>query len=303
MLVVELWGIGDVALAVPFLQAAATRARVTLLAKKHAAPILRRFAPEVELVSLVAPWTAFSGKYRLHRWPWRTLTKLRHSLRQRQFDLAVSGRPDPRDHFLLRLAGARRRLGYPRAGSNWLLTEALSPPDRPHRAEHWRKLAETLGWQAPARPQNLPANRAPRKGRIVIHTGAGHPVRRWPRDRFVKIDARLRSIGRDVLMIDDTFGDLDALLDVLADASAFIGNDSGPGHLAALSGVPTFTIFGPQLPELFAPRHPKASWIEGGPCPYKPCFDACRFPSPHCLESIDDETAWLQLTRWLSTIS
>ena len=52
--------------------------------------------------------------------------------------------------------------------------------------------------------------------------------------------------------------DLDALLTKLASADRFIGNDSGPGHLAALLGVPTFTIFGPQLPELFAPQHPQA---------------------------------------------
>ena len=39
-------------------------------------------------------------------------------------------------------------------------------------------------------------------------------------------------------------------------AGAFIGNDSGPGHLAAICGVPTFTLFGPQLPEWFAPLHP-----------------------------------------------
>jgi len=31
--------------------------------------------------------------------------------------------------------------------------------------------------------------------------------------------------------------------------------------------VPTFTIFGPQLPEWFAPLHPEAEWIEAGRVP------------------------------------
>src|SRR5688572_5680786 len=70
MLVLELWGLGDLALAMPFLRAASSRARVSLLAKPHAAPLLARFAPAVELIPFVAPWTAFTGKYRLHRWPW-----------------------------------------------------------------------------------------------------------------------------------------------------------------------------------------------------------------------------------------
>jgi heptosyltransferase-2 len=79
------------------------------------------------------------------------------------------------------------------------------------------------------------------------------------------------------------------LLALIDQAGAFIGNDSGPGHLAAFCGVPTFTIFGPQLPEWFAPLHPAAEWIEGKACPYRPCSDYCRFPTPHCLWSITEE--------------
>jgi heptosyltransferase-2 len=77
-----------------------------------------------------------------------------------------------------------------------------------------------------------------------------------------------------------TVTELMALLD---EAAVFIGNDSGPGHLAAFCGVPTFTIFGPQLPEWFAPLHPAAEWVEGKACPYKPCSDYCRFAEPVCL--------------------
>ncbi len=90
-----------------------------------------------------------------------------------------------------------------------------------------------------------------------------------------------------------------ALLDKLDSADRFIGNDSGPGHLAALLGVPTFTLFGPQLPELFAPRHPRAEWIEGAACPYKPCSDYCRFAEPRCLLAIDVESVARRVTRWL----
>src|SRR5207302_6216006 len=73
------------------------------------------------------------------------------------------------------------------------------------------------------------------------------------------------------------------LLALIDQASVFIGNDSGPGHLAAFCGTPTFTIFGPQLPEWFAPLHPSAQWVEGKACPYKPCSDYCQFPVPYCM--------------------
>jgi hypothetical protein len=295
LLAIELWGLGDLALSLPFLRVAALHTRVTLLAAPLAAPLLARFAPTVELVPFTAPWTAFTGKYRLHRWPWRDLVRVRRELRAHHFDLAVSARPDPRDHALLALAGVRRRLGFSRAGSGLLLTETLSPPPHPHRAAHWSALAQALGFPLPT---PLPLARPGR--RIVFHTGAARTVREWPRDRFDALATQLRESGWDVVVLDNSLRDLDRLLDELAAADRFIGNDSGPGHLAALLGVPTFTIFGPQLPELFAPQHPQAAWIEGAPCPHKPCFDACRFPAPYCIRDLSHDAVWRALKAWLA---
>jgi ADP-heptose:LPS heptosyltransferase len=294
--VLELWGLGDLALALPFLRTAARHAHVTLLAQPHAAPLLSRFAPEVDHVPLTAPWARFSGKYQLHRWPWRDLRRAIGELRGRDCDLGVAARPDPRDHVLLALAGVRRRLGFPRAGSRWLLHTALPRPARPHRAEYWTALARELAW-----PLDEPASKPAVEGgrHVVIHPGAGHPVRRWPRERFEVVATRLRTAGWRVTMIDEGSTDLNQLLDVLASADRFIGNDSGPGHLAALLGVPTFTIFGPQLPELFAPQHPQAAWIDGAPCRYKPCFDACRLAEPECIRRIEVDAVWTPISHWI----
>jgi ADP-heptose:LPS heptosyltransferase len=85
-------------------------------------------------------------------------------------------------------------------------------------------------------------------------------------------------------------------------AGVFIGNDSGPAHLSALCGVPTFTIFGPQLPEWFAPLHPAGQWLEGKACPYKPCKDYCFFPTPYCMTNIGEEEVWGRVTAFLKTV-
>lgn len=298
LLVAELWGLGDLALALPFLQVASQYGEVTLLAKPHAAPLLRRFAPGVELVALDAPWTGFRGKYRLHRWPWRELARTLGDLRDQHFTHAVSARPDPREHLLLRLARPDELKGFARAGSGLLLSQTLPPPSRRHRSEYWQTLASSLGWALPPPPAQ---NRSGRH--VVIHTGAAQPVRRWPRERFDEIASRLCAAGWEVTLLDpDESGltDLDPLLDRLAAADRFIGNDSGPGHIAALLGVPTFTIFGPQLPECFAPTHPRAAWIEGAPCPYKPCRDYCRFKEPHCLHQHSVDTVSHAINKWLN---
>jgi ADP-heptose:LPS heptosyltransferase len=294
LLVTELWGLGDLALAMPFLRAASDLRPVTLVARPHASALLARFAPGVELVGLVAPWTAFRGKYRLHRWPWAGLAGVLRGLRSRRFGAAATARPDPRDHLLLRLSGARRRLGFPRAGSSLLLTDPLPRPLDPHRACHWEALAGALGFSAAAKAP------PPRNGRrILIHTGAGQAVRRWPRERFNELSAALQRSGWQTETIDDSFSGIERLLDKLDAADRFIGNDSGPGHLAALLGVPTFTIFGPQLPGLFSPRHPRAAWIEGAPCRYKPCSDNCRFDEARCLTGLGAEAVLARILPWL----
>jgi len=295
LLVTELWGLGDLALAVPFLRTASAHAKVTLLAKPHAAPLLARFALGVALVPFVAPWTAFRGKYRLHAWPWRALARTVRTLRAKRFATAVSARADPRDHALMFAAGATRRMGFPRAGSQVLLNAPLPRPASPHRFACWQALASALGWTIP------PAAPAPRNGRrIVCHTGAAQPARQWGRERFEAISRRLHDAGWQVTLLDERSGNLEALIDTLATADRFVGNDSGPGHLAALLGVPTFTVFGSQLPEVFSPVHPQAAGIESAPCPYKPCNDYCRFAEPNCIRSLTVDDVWSRLASWLA---
>ena len=309
LLVVELWGLGDLVIATPFLRAASDRFQVTLLSKPHALELRGRFWPGVKVLPLVAPWTAFRHKYQLLKWPWRELLGLRN-LRKERFEMGVSARWDPRDHFLLRFVAARKRFGFPRMGSQVFLTNPLKRPEpMMHRMDYWRALGRALGFEVPAALQGT----SPPVGRssgheLLVHTGAGQKLRVWPLDRYRNLVERLRQQNYNVRVICDADQEdwwrsagerqpmvtrtLDEFIALAETAGAFIGNDSGPGHLAALCGVPTFTIFGPQLPELFAPLHPAAEWLEGRACPYKPCWDSCRFPQPNCLWDLDEQAVW-----------
>lgn len=313
LLIIELWGIGDLALASPFISAASRKYEVTLLAKPAALQFPSQLLGEVEVLSLDVPWTRFKGKYRLQRWPWRTLNSAISALRSRWFDLAVSARPDPRDHLLMWLTGARRRIGFPRAGSTCLLNECLLS-ERPHmhRFTAWRKIAAASGVLLPVLSSHPKCGNS---GIVIVHSGAARPVRVWPLPRFGWIVHHLRQLGHQVQVVCDpeqiqwwsdygesrviTPRDPRELCHLMEQGRVFIGNDSGPGHIAALLGVPTFTIFGPQQPELFAPIHPMAEWSAGNTCKFKPCRDACRFETPHCLE-ISAERIWPQIRDFVN---
>lgn len=314
LLIVELWGMGDLIIATPFLRAAMEKFQVSLVAKPYAQGLRERFWPRVHVLPFIAPWTAFKGKYRLHRWPWRGLYRLHRALASVKFDAALSARWDPRDHFLLWMSGSRQRLGFPRLGSGRCLTHPLERPDpRDHRYEYWRRLAQELGFDLPVR-EKIPLPAPPPDGVVLVHSGAGQVVRVWPLELYRRFVARLRAEGRTVAVACDPdqrawwlqAGERDVatpqtvpeLLALLDRACTFVGNDSGPGHLAAFCGVPTLTLFGPQLPDWFAPLHPQTVCLEGKPCPYKPCSDYCRFPEPHCLHNITEEEVWAAFRKF-----
>ena len=315
LLIVELWGLGDLVIATPFFRVAAEKYDITLVAKPYARDLQARFWPGVTVLPFTAPWTAFKGKYFLHRWPWREFYSLRKKLAAVEFEAGLSARWDPRDHFLLWLAGARSRLGFARLRSEVFLTRLLVKPDpRDHRYEYWRVLGRALGLTLPAR-EAIPMPAARPGGTVLVHSGAGQAVRVWPLENYRELVMRLRKKNFPVVVASDadqrdwwlaagerfvaTPGSVAELVTLLDHSGAFIGNDSGPGHLAAFCGVPTLTLFGPQLPEWFAPLHPETICLEGKACPYKPCSDYCRFSAPHCLRDITVEEVWKSFEKFL----
>jgi ADP-heptose:LPS heptosyltransferase len=51
----------------------------------------------------------------------------------------------------------------------------------------------------------------------------------------------------------------------VASAALYLGNDSGPGHLAGIIGVPTFCLFGPTDPTVWKPLGPRVHVLRHEP--------------------------------------
>ena len=318
LLIVELWGVGDLVIATPFIRAAAEHYSVTLLAKPFALDLQPQFWPGVNVIPFDAPWTVFHHKYHVWKWPLGKMQALRSRIAAERFEAGVSARWDPRDHLLLKLGEIPRRLGFPRAGSRRLLTDPLSrPPATEHRYAYWRSLGTQLSIPLPSRDQ-LPLAHRSHRGRLIVHSGARLAARIWPLEKYRELVARLRAAGKIVEILCDANqanwwqqagekamvpDSVTSLCQQLDRGDAFIGNCSGPGHLAAIIGLPTFTLFGPSLPEWFLPLHPLAAFVEGPACPFRPCSDYCHFAEPHCLTGLTVDETWKHLTPFLERIS
>ena len=312
-LILELWGLGDAVIMTSLLRTLAPTGReIFLLCKPGTRTLLQPSFPRVSYISITAPWTAFRQKYRLWRWPWLEMIRLLRRLRNERFDEALSVRADPRDHLLLWLVGARCRYGFPRAGSALFLNRPiLKPVELRHRVEDWYALAQAAaGPEIVLKTPRLEAasyasHRTAGCGTsdlpvFALHLGAGQPVRRWPIRHFLELIPALRyryqfhllvipdtdGFGRELQEVADTWVDrlsIQELVVILTGSTLFIGNDSGPAHIAASLGIPVIAFFGPQHPELFAPRGSATLIVNRDLCVYRPCFDRCRFKEPFCM--------------------
>jgi ADP-heptose:LPS heptosyltransferase len=174
---------------------------------------------------------------------------------------AISGATDRAGfgHFRMQFVYNRR---IPRA------QEILGEERTVHTAEH---LASAMFWLGAPRceiPRAKLIASAPSSGRhAVIHAVAATPEKTWRADGFVAVANHLRDSGLEPVFIgaqgDDlspfrnfrTIGGapLSEVKNVLSGASLFVGNDSGPAHMAAAFGLPVVVIFGNSNPAIWGP--------------------------------------------------
>jgi len=98
----------------------------------------------------------------------------------------------------------------------------------------------------------------------VIHPLASEPGKTWPAEKFLAAARQLRmkcifvaGAGQDLAAFREfrtlVGAPLTQLKRLLARASLFVGNDSGPAHMAAALGVPTVVVFGNSDPRIWGP--------------------------------------------------
>jgi len=158
--------------------------------------------------------------------------------------------------------------------------EVLGVDRRVHTAEH---LASAMFWigvpPAPipraklfpdpppgnlSNPGNLSSNDS---AYAVIHPFASSPEKTWPAERFVRTAQYLLHHGIEPIFLSGPADDptpfspfrtyrnksLAEVKSLCSGAQLFLGNDSGPAHIAAAFGVPTVVLFGASDPVTWAP--------------------------------------------------
>ena len=137
-----------------------------------------------------------------------------------------------------------------------------------HTAEHLASAFFALGVPQQDIPRaQLFAAPSPLTGRYaVLHPFASEPGKRWPAERFCEVARYLELWNIKPVFVAGPGDDiapfrahkvlrekLSETKAVLSKAFLFIGNDSGPAHMAAAFGVPCIVLFGASNPSIWGP--------------------------------------------------
>lgn len=134
-------------------------------------------------------------------------------------------------------------------------------------------------------PDPIPPARATGTGPIILAPGAGSRHKCLPITHFIALAREVRESGHQVAFMlgpvewekfsSVEIADLrnkfniykcetpDHLLDLFESSAGFIGNDSGPGHVAAAIGLPTLTLFSAGDPRQWSPIGPRVRVVAG----------------------------------------
>ncbi len=249
-------------------------------------------------------------------------------------------REELRNMLFARMAGCRHALGFEVSQHALFLREqSLHVPQVRESVRIYRSVAAKLGLDS-YRDPHLPVSDESRKeisgllGRlgifdreqlIVVHAGAKRNTNQWPCERYAALVQQIiRRWGIRVVLTGSaselSLGeqiaggmrgnpvvlcgklDLPQLTALLERAILYVGNDTGPMHLAAAVGTPVVSIFGARdFPERWYPAGTGHSVLRRD-VPCSPCFKEICDKNLICLKGITPDEVLAEVQRQLSPL-
>lgn len=301
--------VGDIMMALPAVHALRTHlpaARIVAMARTAHVELASRIAAFDRVVAAPPP----EGRGRLRAWQQAV-----EALRGERLQAAVLLAPSFESALTARAAGIPVRVGHATDRRELLLTQRVAADAARHRSAGFLDVAAALG-AAPAAGASALALQPPEREYaddlfrlagiaaedrpVLVNPAAAKTPRAWSSDRFCRLAETIaeHAAGAPVLVhhhapFDPPAGwparpsihlvggaTLVQLCAVIERCRLYVGNDSGPLHIAAALGLPTVGIYGPSTPDHTSPQ--------GGPGAGH-CAVSARFACSPCRERFFDE--------------
>lgn len=322
ILAVRLDHMGDVLMVRPALKAVAEafpQASLDFMISEEFSPLLAQDSFIHRIIPVRHHWFQRSGWAGDH---YQDFSKLVQELRYESYDLGIDFRGDLRNIFLMTAAKIPARLSYSLTGGRFFLTHQGDYDRAMHQVALNLQLLNKIGISSLPGPLPLQYTEDQKRAflerfsflkelqtkRLIIHMGAGYPSKRWPIDSFRQLitrtlktkTAKVILIGtkneRSDMPVAEHPGELFDLrglltlteLPILMDVSHFyLGNDSGPAHIAAAQAIPGLILFsGTNESAMWRPYSERLEILENK-VPCAPCeSQVCPLKHHDCMEQI-----------------
>jgi lipopolysaccharide heptosyltransferase I len=263
-------------------------------------------------------------------WSLKSLRDLYRQLRRYHFDITLDLQRHFKSGLFSRLSRAKRRIGFHRRNAkefNWLFNNehiGYYDNDTP-KLDHYFKFTEHLGLADPLEVNFGFANWDARKflprvlrdingPYVSVVLGSRWESKNWHQQGYLRLlqhllsdealnvaligDASQRTAAGEIAgklkvtplvnLVGKT--SLVELTAVLKCATAVVGPDSGPGHLAAAVGTPYIGLFGPTSPKRTAP-YGCENFVVQAQLDCIPCYrKQCPLGTDACMQAIRIET-------------
>jgi ADP-heptose:LPS heptosyltransferase len=164
-------------------------------------------------------------------------------------------------------------------------------------------------------------------GLILIHPFAGWSAKEWGLNKFIELTLLMKKNYEFAFVLPGNKNDeitiaalknnnitfsiannTSDLIEAIKKCSIFVGNDSGPVHIANLLGKSTFTVYGPTNPAFHSPLNGKNSFISkrikcSPKYGEKMCFTLggqIGCPSFECMNLLSVDEVKMELEKFIS---
>ncbi|MDH5541438.1 MAG: glycosyltransferase family 9 protein [Nitrospinota bacterium] len=255
--------------------------------------------------------------------------KFNWSILRRRYNLVVDLHCGPRSALLTLFSLARYRLGNRHRLRNSICYNIFPPPgDKPHSVENMLSMlaplephieeSKRLFLSASDTDMEYIRSFLSKLGisdsdrLVMVHPGARVDFKRLPPEVMGEAIAWMRQKYGVKVILAGSDADLTALSDIAKAAGhkckvatnlsigqlsalinscvLFIGNDSGPMHMAAALNVPVIAFFGPSDPAIWGPWKVRSKIVQAPAMECMPCDQkGCKFVPEHCMTKIKTE--------------
>lgn len=204
------------------------------------------------------------------------IRELKNALKARNYDVAIDLSGLLRSGIITWFSKARIKLGFKAAdeGSPLFYTHKIHGSMNIHAIDRYLEIAKFMGckinkieYALPRYDPNPPILNELPSEYVVMSPSAGKPANRWHAEKFGRVASKLslptiviasnaetrianlavaHSDGKAISIAGRT--GLKDLIALIAKATFFVCNDTGPMHIAAALNIPVFAIFGPANP-------------------------------------------------------